>query len=97
MTADQEKLLAAFENSIQDLMKACDRQKQTIDELRHSLEDKEKELKQAMETIEGLKTKCDSMLTARVVSVQEKEAKSARKRLSNLVREVDKCIALLNE
>ena len=44
-----------------------------------------------------LNAKCDNMLTARVVSVNEGEMKSARMRLSKLVREVDKCIALLNE
>ena len=47
--------------------------------------------------IEELNAKCDNMLTARVVSVNEGEMKSARMRLSKLVREVDKCIALLNE
>ena len=39
----------------------------------------------------------DNMLTARIVSTNEEEMKNARMRLSKLVREVDKCIALLNE
>ena len=47
--------------------------------------------------IGDLNTKCDNMLTAKVVSINEGEAKSAKMRLSKLVREVDKCIALLNE
>jgi hypothetical protein len=37
------------------------------------------------------------MLTAHVLSVQEGEVRNAKLRLSKLVREVDKCIALLNE
>ena len=78
-------------------MEYCDRQKQKINELESSLAQKEGELQQAMKTIEELNAKCDNMLTARVVSVNEGEMKSARMRLSKLVREVDKCIALLNE
>ena len=39
----------------------------------------------------------DNLLTAKVVSTNEEERKDARMRLSKLVREVDRCIALLNE
>ena len=58
---------------------------------------KDEELRQAKDMIEGLNAKCDNMLTVRIVSTNEEEMKNARMRLSKLVREVDKCIALLNE
>ena len=93
MTEDQKRLLAVFEVRVRDLMELCNKQNHKIDELTT----KEAELKQAIKTIEELNTKCDKLLTARVVSVNEGEMKSARMRLSKLVREVDKCIALLNE
>ena len=97
MTEDHKRLLAVFDVRVRDLMELCDRQKQKINELEDFLVQKEGELQQAMKTIEELNAKCDNMLTARVVSVKEGEMKSARMRLSKLVREVDKCIALLNE
>lgn len=97
MIEDHKRLLAVFDVRVRDLMEFCNRQKQKIDELETLLEQKEGELQQAIKTIEELNTKCDNMLTARVVSVNEGEMKSARMRLSKLVREVDKCIALLNE
>ena len=78
-------------------MALCDQQKRRIDELTAFLVQKEGELQQAMKTIEELNAKCDNMLTARIVSTNEEEMKNARMRLSKLVREVDKCIALLNE
>jgi K+/H+ antiporter YhaU regulatory subunit KhtT len=95
MTEDQERILAIFEVRIHDLMNICDKQKRRIDDLVCSLDSKDKELRQSVQTIEELKAKCDSMLTARIVSYNEKEIKSAKMRLSGLVREVDKCIALL--
>ncbi|RHO71899.1 hypothetical protein DW083_10125 [Parabacteroides sp. AF48-14] len=97
MTEDHKRLLAVFEVRVRDLMELCDKQKQRIGELEGFLVQKGEELQQAIKTIEELNTKCDNMLTARVVSVNEGEMKSARMRLSKLVREVDKCIALLNE
>ncbi|MDR1556374.1 MAG: hypothetical protein LBS88_04990 [Tannerellaceae bacterium] len=97
MTGDQERVLAVFEVRVRDLIDICEKQKQRIDELVRSLESKDKELEQAMQTIKELKARYDSMLTARIVSFDEKEVKSAKMRLSGLVREVDKCIALLNE
>jgi chromosome segregation ATPase len=97
MSEDQSKLLAVIEVRVRDLMNVCNRQKQQIDELNHSLESKDQELQQAKQTINDLKAKCNSMLTARIISVNEKEVKSAKMQLSKLVREVDMCIALLNE
>lgn len=90
-------MLAVFEVRVRDLMELCRMQKQKISELQDSLVQKEEELLQAAGKIEELNAKYDNMLTARVVSVNEGEMKSARMRLSRLVREVDKCIALLNE
>jgi hypothetical protein len=97
MTDDQKRLLAVFEVRIRDLIALCDQQKQEMQGLTNALNLKDDELKQAMETIKELEAKCDSILTARIISVKEKEVKSAKMRLSKLVREVDKCIALLNE
>lgn len=96
MTEDQKKLLAVFEVRVRDLMALCNEQNRKIEELTKVLSQKEDTLKQAMETIEGLNTKYDRLLAARIVSAGEGETKNVRVRLSKLVREVDKCIALLN-
>lgn len=97
MTEDHKRLLAVFEVRVRDLMALCDEQNHKINELKQMLSQKEAELQQALRRIDQLNTKCDSMLTARIVSSDEGDVKSARMRLSKLVREVDKCIALLNE
>lgn len=97
MTDDHKRLLAVFEVRVRDLMALCDEQKQKIDELTAALSRKEDEIREAKANIEALNIKCNSMLTARIISADEGDMKSARMRLSKLVREVDKCIALLNE
>lgn len=97
MTEDHKRLLAVFEVRVRDMMALCEEQKRRIGELTDALNQKNEELQQAQEEIGRLNTKCDNMLTARVVSVDEGDVKSAKLRLSKLVREVEKCIALLNE
>ncbi len=97
MTEDGERLLVLFEVRLRELMALCDQQKLRIKELEEALGQKETELQGAISQIEALNVKCDNMLTAQVLSVREGDLRNAKMRLSKLVREVDKCIALLNE
>lgn len=97
MTEEQKRLMAVFEVRLHDLISLCDERMQKIMELNKTLADKDEELGQALRKIQELNTRYDDVLTAKVVSVEEGEMKNAKMRLSKLVREVDKCIALLNE
>ena len=97
MTEEQVKLIAVFESKVMQLMYLCDEQKQELSRLKEALNQKDSELQREILRSEELAVKCNNLLTARVVSVKEGEIKSAKTRLSRLVREVDKCIALLNE
>lgn len=97
MTEDSKRLLVLFEVRFRELIARCDQQKLKIKELESALEQKNTELNNAISQIEALNAKCDNMLTAQVLSVREGDLKNAKMRLSKLVREVDKCITLLNE
>ena len=97
MTEDQNRLLAVFEVRVRDLMALCDSQRQKIVELTGALNQTEETLQRTREEAAAWKDKFDNLLTAKVVSANEEEMKDARMRLFKLVREVDRCIALLNE
>ena len=97
MTEDQNRLLAVFEVRVRDLMALCDSQRQKIVELTGALNQTEETLQRTREEAAAWKAKFDNLLTAKVVSSNEEEMKDARMRLFKLVREVDRCIALLNE
>ena len=97
MTEDQNRLLAVFEVRVRDLMALCDSQRQKIVELTGALNQTEETLQRTREEAAAWKAKFDNLLTAKVISANEEEMKNARMRLSKLVREVDRCIALLNE
>ena len=97
MTEEKNRLLGVFEVRVRDLMALCDSQRQKIVELTGALNQTEETLQRTREEAAAWKAKFDNLLTAKVISANEEEMKNARMRLSKLVREVDKCIALLNE
>lgn len=97
MTENHENLLAAFEVRIGDLMSFCNRLKEENAGLREMLEEKTSETGQLKRMVEEANARYANLLAARILSVDEGDVKEAQQRLVKLVREVDKCIALLNE
>jgi prefoldin subunit 5 len=97
MTEEQSKLLGVFENRVRQLIYICDSLKQENSDLKFQID----ELKQSQDDLEEanktIKVKYDNLKMARIISVKQDDLKSAKNRLSKLVKEVDKCIALLNE
>ena len=97
MTEKENNLLAVFEERVHDLAKLCDDRKHYIELLETSLKEKDEIIQQAKQTIEALQAKNANLFTASHLAEDDKEFLNVRKRLNKLVREVDTCIALLNE
>jgi len=96
MTEKENKVLAVFEERLHDHLSLLEEQKRKIDELVLQIKTGEDALQQAEQKIKSLNAKYSDLLTAHVASLEEGDIKSARTRLLKLVREVEKCIALLN-
>ena len=96
MTEDENKLLAAFEVKLHNVLSLCDKQQREIEALTLQIKTGEEALQQTKQIIQSLNAKYSELLTAHVASLEEGDVKSARMRLVKLVREVEKCIALLN-
>jgi phage shock protein A len=96
MTKNDEKLLAEFEIRMRQLMYLCDMLKEENTQIRQELEQKNAAIAALSSEIEGLKTKYDNLKFAKSFSSgNEEERDKAKKRLSKLVRDVDKCITML--
>ena len=96
MTEDQNELLAVLDVRLHDLISLCEDQKRIIKDLTMQINTDKETLQQAEQTIQVLNAKYLELLTAHVVSLDDGDVKNARMRLLKLVREVEKCIALLN-
>ena len=97
MTEEQLKLVANFEARVRQLIFLCDELKQKNALLESKLSEEKEQNQSLEEEIKRLNIKYDNLKMARIISVKQGDFTDAKKRLSKLVREVDKCIALLNE
>jgi hypothetical protein len=97
MTEKENNLLAVFEERVQELVQLCDEKQRFINDLEASLTEKDGIIQQTKQAFEALQSKYANLLTARRLIEDEEGFRNARKRINKLVREVDTCIALLNE
>ncbi len=97
MTEEDRKLIGSFEGKLRHLMFLFDELKQENADLKLLLTQKDKELKQLELSRKELEARYTDLKMARTISLYDKDIKDTKQRLSSLVREVDKCIALLNE
>lgn len=96
MTNEELIKLEKFEAHFHLLMEKYAQIKEEKALLTALLEKKETEISGLREQNEELQRQYDNLKTARIISVSDQDLASSKKRLAKLVREVDKCIALLN-
>lgn len=97
MTDDGKQLLSTFETRLRHLLYLHEVQKQENAELKRQLEETEEARKQVQADYEELAQRYKDLKTATAISLNGNDVRETKARLSRLVREVDKCIALLNE
>ncbi|MCD7971342.1 MAG: hypothetical protein LUG18_01540 [Candidatus Azobacteroides sp.] len=97
MTEEHEKILKNFELKVRLLMNRYEKLKAENQDLKDMLARKEGEIKEAKELVQEATSKYDNLKLAKIISTDDEEVKKMKKRLSGIVREIDKCIALLNQ
>ncbi len=96
MTEEDKKLLSTFEARFRHLLYKYQQLKQKNGELKDSIRKKDKAIEEMQSNYHNLETKYTNLKLAKIISINDNEARDTKQRLSKLVREVDKCIALLN-
>ena len=97
MTEEQLKIIRNFEVRVRQTLFLCDKLKEENANLQSQLSAQKDANDSLIEENTQLKLKYDNLKVARMISVSKEDFKATKNRLSKLVREVDKCIALLNE
>ena len=97
MTEEAKKLLSTFEARLRHLIYLHDELKREKAELKQLLEEEKKENERILAEYKELERSYTNLKTAPAISLNGSDVKETKLRLSKLVREVDKCIALLNE
>ena len=97
MTEEDKKLISTFEARLRHLMFLYNQLEQENDQLKQQLVNKNAELAKMKTEQQELEVQYTNLKMARTIRLFDKDIKDTKQRLNSLVREVDKCIALLNE
>jgi FtsZ-binding cell division protein ZapB len=92
-----EQLIQSFESRLRVLIDEYKLLQIQNDELKAELERKQTDLMHAHREVLELRTSCEHLRIANSFGSTELERYQARVRITKLVREIDKCIALLDE
>lgn len=96
MTQEQETALYNFEALVRRLMSAYSKLREENKQLKASLDECRQQLADAQALVRQSQRSYDLLKTARMIEVSGDDVKESRARISKLIREVDKCIALLD-
>lgn len=96
MTEKDEKLVADFERKMRQLMFRCDSLKEENRLMKQQLDSKSNEINKLESQLKELEARYDNLKFVKSFSSNDVvERERAKNRLTKLVRDVDKCIAIL--
>ena len=96
MTAEEDALLRTLEARVTQVTLEYKALKDRYAALSRTMEEKDATIAALHSKIDRLQTDYANLKTAKMIDISSEDMKNAKSRLSKLVREVDKCIALLN-
>jgi len=96
MTAN-EKTLATFEARLHQLILRFQELKKENGNLSVTLENSKKDIAELRSKLEQQKNDYDSLKMAKMIEITDGNLADAKDRLSKLIRDVNKCIAILSD
>lgn len=96
MTAEEDALLRTLEARVTQMALEYKALKDRYAALSRIMEEKNATIAALHSQVDRLQTDYANLKTAKMIDISSEDMKNAKSRLSMLVREVDKCIALLN-
>jgi predicted nuclease with TOPRIM domain len=96
MTAN-EKTLATFETRLRQVLLRFQELKKENGTLHDMLKDNEKQVKELQQKLEQKQYDYDTLKMAKMMEITDGNLQDAKDRLSRLIRDVNKCIAILSD
>lgn len=97
MTDQEQNLLVNFGLKVKQIISKHEALKEDKRQLEKKIEELEKTIDQLRGENQSLTMKYENLKLARMLVASEEENKDAKSRIQKIVREIDKCIALLNK
>lgn len=97
MSANPKSLLDALNAKIKEMVRRYEALKERAETLEQRVEQQSEEISALQEELKEMSIKYQNLKTAKGLSFGMEDVREARNRFNKLVREIDKCISLLNE
>lgn len=97
MTNKYEELVLAFESKLRKLISEYQTLQEQNNKLKADLERKHNDLMHAHQEVLEVRKNYNHLRTSLNLGVSDEERLESKKRIDKMVREIDKCLALLNE
>lgn len=95
MPTQEEQLIKTLQTRVRLLMERYRKLAAENEELYGMVDEKEKSIEALQKEKAELERKYETLKLAKMIEIGDNDMKNAKSRLSRLVRDVDKCIALL--
>ncbi len=95
MTDEEKRILKKFDTRIHVLLSQFSVLKKENADLYAELELKDKEIEHMRMEVSKYKKEYETLKLAKMIEISDSELKSAKQRITRLVREINKCIGLL--
>lgn len=95
MTDKERELLKLLETRIRQMILQRDELQQQVRDLESQIDERDERIKQLVRQNEETAALYANLKVARMLELSDDDTRNARLRIGRLVREVDKCIALL--
>ena len=97
MTDQEKNLLISIELKVKQIIAKNEALKEEKRKKKKKNEELEESLNQLRTENQSLEQKYENLKLAKMLIASEEESKDAKSRIQKIVREIDKCIALLNK
>ena len=95
--SSNEKVLNTFATRVRQMILQYEALKNENDDLYALVDQREQEIKQLQEELSQAEADYNSLKMAKMLEVTDGDLEAAQKRVSKLIRDVNKCITLLSE
>ena len=92
-----EKTLNTFATRVRQMILRFNDMKKENDDLYTMIDERDAEIKKLQKQLAQAQTDYNSLKMAKMIEITDGDMEGARKRLSKLIRDVNKCITVLSE
>ena len=96
MNAEQVEIFGTLKGRIKEVMRRLEHEKKEKEKVRSEFQNLKQQFEQLSEDYKELEQKYNTLKLARVLNGGNGEDQDAKLKVNRIVREIDKCIALLN-